>query len=86
MADAATVLALDLGTSSVRALVFDDRGAALPDVLARRPTSLELTDEGKAELDPDEVVAAVGECLDELAGRGSWTRSSTWPPPAPGTR
>ena len=70
MADAATVLALDLGTSSVRALVFDDRGVALPDVLARRPTSLEITDEGKAELDPDEVVAALGECLDELAGRG----------------
>jgi gluconokinase len=66
----ARVLALDLGTSSVRALVFDDRGVALPDVLARRPTSLEITDEGKAELDPDEVVAAVGECLDELAGRG----------------
>lgn len=69
MADA-RVLALDLGTSSVRALVFDDRGVALPDVLARRPTSLEITDEGKAELDPDEVVAALGECLDELAGRG----------------
>jgi gluconokinase len=66
----ARVLALDLGTSSVRALVFDERGAALPDMLARRPTSLELSDEGKAELDPDEVVAAVGECLDELAGRG----------------
>jgi gluconokinase len=66
----ARVLALDLGTSSVRALIFDDRGVALPGVLARRPTSLEITDEGKAELDPDEVVAAVGECLDELAGRG----------------
>jgi gluconokinase len=63
----ARVLALDLGTSSVRALVFDDRGVALPGVLARRPTSLAISDEGKAELDPDQVVAAVGECLDELA-------------------
>ena len=69
MADA-RVLALDLGTSSVRALVFDDRGVALPDVLARRPTRLDITDEGKAELDPDGVVAAVGEYLDELAGPG----------------
>ena len=69
MADA-RVLGLDLGTSSVRALVFDDRGVALPDVLARRPTRLDITDEGKAELDPDGVVAAVGECLDELAGPG----------------
>jgi gluconokinase len=66
----ARVLALDLGTSSVRALVFDERGAAVPGLLARRPTHLDITDEGKAELDPDEVVAAVGECLDELAGRG----------------
>jgi gluconokinase len=66
----ARVLALDLGTSSVRALVFDGGGVALPDVLARRPTHLELTDDGKAELDPDEVVAAIGECLDELAARG----------------
>jgi len=66
----ARVLALDLGTSSVRALVFDDRGAPLPDVLARRPTHLDITDEGKAEIDPDQVAAAIGECLDELDGRG----------------
>jgi len=64
------VLALDLGTSSVRALVFDRRGVALPGVLARRPTSLAIADDGKAELGPDQVVAAVGECLDELADRG----------------
>ncbi|HET7517638.1 MAG TPA: FGGY family carbohydrate kinase, partial [Actinomycetes bacterium] len=63
-------LALDLGTSSVRALVLDGHGVALPGMLARRPTSLEIDDEGKAELDPDEVVAAVGECLDELAAKG----------------
>jgi gluconokinase len=64
------VVALDLGTSSVRALAFDERGAAVPGALARRPTHLELSDDGRAELDPDQVVAAVGECLDELAGRG----------------
>jgi gluconokinase len=66
----ARVLALDLGTSSVRALVFDERGAAVPGVLARRPTHLDISDEGKAELDPDEVVGALTECLDELAGSG----------------
>jgi gluconokinase len=66
----ARVLALDLGTSSVRALVFDERGGAVPGVLARRPTHLDISDEGKAELDPDQVVRALGECLDELAGGG----------------
>jgi gluconokinase len=65
----ARVLGLDLGTSSVRALVFDGRGVAVPGVLARRPTHLELGDDGKAELDPDGVVAAVEACLDELAER-----------------
>jgi gluconokinase len=63
------VLALDLGTSSVRALVFGDRGGAVPGLLARRPTHLDISDEGKAELDPDGVLAAIGECLDELAGQ-----------------
>jgi gluconokinase len=43
-------------------------------MLARRPTHLDITDEGKAELDPDGVVAAVGECLDELNGRGELDR------------
>ena len=64
------VVALDLGTSSVRALLFEERGAPVPGVLARRATRLEIADDGKAELDPDQVVAAVGECLDELAGGG----------------
>jgi len=66
----ARVLGLDLGTSSVRALVFDERGAAVPGVLARRATHLDISDEGKAELDPDELVGALGECLDELAAGG----------------
>jgi len=64
------VLAIDLGTSSVRALVFDQDGRAVPDVLARRPSGLRVDDHGTAELDPDGVVEAVGACLDELAERG----------------
>jgi gluconokinase len=64
------VLALDLGTSSVRALVFGGDGEAVPDAIARRSTRLEISDDGRAELDPDEVLAAAGDCIDELAGRG----------------
>jgi gluconokinase len=64
------VLALDLGTSSVRALLFDRQGRALPDAIARRPTRLEVDDDGRAELDPEAVLAALGECLDELSERG----------------
>jgi len=64
------VLALDLGTSSVRALLFDHRGRAVPDALARRPTRLEVDDDGRAELDPEAILAALGECIDELSERG----------------
>jgi gluconokinase len=64
------VLALDLGTSSVRALLFERDGRAVPDALARRATRLEIDDDGRAELDPDAVVAAIGDCLDELSQRG----------------
>jgi gluconokinase len=65
-----TVLALDLGTSSVRALAFTGDGEPVPGVLARRPTHLEIDDDGRAELDPDEVLAAVGDCIDELTAQG----------------
>ncbi|HZC99895.1 MAG TPA: FGGY family carbohydrate kinase [Actinomycetes bacterium] len=68
------VLALDLGTSSVRALLFDRHGRAVPDALARRATRLEVADDGRAELDPGAVVAAVCDCLDELSQRGQLRR------------
>jgi gluconokinase len=64
------VLALDLGTSSVRALLVSGDGEPVPDALARRPTNLEIDDDGRAELDPDEVVAALGDCIDDLAAQG----------------
>jgi gluconokinase len=64
------VLALDLGTSSVRALLFGGDGEPVPEALARRPTHLEIGDDGRAELDPDEVVEAIGDCIDELSARG----------------
>ncbi len=78
------ILALDLGTSSVRALVFDGRGEAVEGPMARRATRLEVDDAGKAELDPEAIVAAVGQCLDELATAGHLDRvgdvaiSSAW--------
>lgn len=68
--DEGRVLALDLGTTSVRALLFDQAGRELPGVLARRPSGLRVADDGTAELDPDGAVDAVAACLDELAERG----------------
>jgi gluconokinase len=69
--DDGRVLALDLGTSSVRALIFDGEGRPVPGAIARRPTRLLLGEDGKAELDPEAMVALVGACLDELAAAGA---------------
>jgi gluconokinase len=66
------VLALDLGTSSVRAMVFDDQVRARPEALARRGFDLSIAadDSGTATLDADEYLAALVACIDELAKAG----------------
>src|SRR5262245_45649480 len=70
MADG-NILALDLGSSSVRTLVLDgDTLDAVPDALARRDVRLLQSPDGAAELDPDDYVEAVISCLDELTAAG----------------
>lgn len=67
---AMNILALDLGTSSVRGLVLDPAAAPLPGALARRPVGIQLGDDGTATLDGPGYLAALIECLDELAAGG----------------
>ena len=65
------VLALDIGTSSARAALFDSQGALLPGTLVRAGYRLRTTEDGSAELDPEELARAVEELIDravELAG------------------
>ncbi|HEY2948652.1 MAG TPA: FGGY family carbohydrate kinase [Micromonosporaceae bacterium] len=64
------ILALDLGTSSVRALVLDAAGIPLPGALARRPVAVAVDDDGTATLDGPSYLAALVDCLDELATAG----------------
>jgi gluconokinase len=61
------ILALDLGTSSVRGLVLDQAAAPLPGALARRRVRVQLGDDGSGTLDGPGYLAALIECLDELA-------------------
>lgn len=61
------VLALDLGTSSVRAALFDARGKRLPGTLAQRLNVLKTSQDGRAELDPFELLRQVKSCLKEAA-------------------
>ncbi|MFC0863254.1 FGGY family carbohydrate kinase [Sphaerimonospora cavernae] len=65
------VLALDLGTSSVRAVVQEDSKEPAKEgrrrvALARRPVRLRVDDGGRAVLDPDEYLDGLAACLDEV--------------------
>ncbi|MGN9766551.1 FGGY family carbohydrate kinase [Micromonospora sp. SD12] len=64
------ILALDLGTSSVRGLVLDTDARPLPGALARRRVSLVVHDDGTGTLDGPGYLACLAECLDELAAGG----------------
>jgi gluconokinase len=64
------VLALDLGTSSVRALVLDATATPVPGALARRPARVQVGRDGAGTLDPARYLAALVECLDELSAAG----------------
>lgn len=64
------ILALDLGTSSARAMVVNEKGTPVPAAYARRKVSVAATADGAGTLDGPDYLAVVVECLDELAGDG----------------
>src|SRR5216683_5008927 len=59
------VLALDIGTSSVRALLFDATGNAVPNVLAQHTYNLNTSGEGEVSVDADLLVDLVSKTIDE---------------------
>ncbi|HEX6499500.1 MAG TPA: FGGY family carbohydrate kinase [Micromonosporaceae bacterium] len=61
------LVALDLGSSSVRAVAVDEDGA--PVALARRKVTLHAGPDGSGTLDPDDYLAGLVACLDELHPR-----------------
>ncbi|MFC3500105.1 FGGY family carbohydrate kinase [Micromonospora krabiensis] len=64
------ILALDLGTSSVRGLVLDADTQPMPGALARRKVSLAIGDDGTGTLVGPGYLACLLECLDELSEGG----------------
>ena len=64
--DTPLIVALDIGTTSVRALVYDALGRRLPELHASRPSPLHTTADGGAEMDPEALVAAAVACLAEV--------------------
>jgi len=66
------VMALDVGTSSARARVFDASGRALPEAGGHVAYEPRATADGGVELDADELLAAATSAIDAaLAGCGS---------------
>ncbi|MEQ7128969.1 FGGY family carbohydrate kinase [Actinopolymorpha sp. B11F2] len=71
MSAAGKILALDLGSSGVRAVVYDERAEPVPDARARRPLEPEQDDDGRAELDPKAYLDGLVACVDELSDAGA---------------
>ena len=66
------VVALDVGTSSARARVFDAEGRALPGAEGHVAYEPSTTPDGGVELDPGALLEAVADALDRgLAGAGA---------------
>lgn len=59
------ILALDAGTSSARALLFDASGAAVPQVHAQRTYELTTSEAGEISVDADALVATLADAIDE---------------------
>src|SRR5438445_11727990 len=58
------VLALDLGTSSVRAVVYDPRGAMLEKTLTDLPYKVRTTDADEVSSDPDVLIKLIAQSID----------------------
>lgn len=59
------VLALDIGTSSTRCMVFESSGQPVDRLISQVRYDLGTDHKGRAELDSDELVASIAECVDE---------------------
>jgi gluconokinase len=60
------ILALDIGTSSVRAVLFDSTGAAILGMVSQLSYELLTSDDGKIAVDADLLVRVVAQSIDEL--------------------
>ncbi|MGI8639374.1 MAG: gluconokinase [Pyrinomonadaceae bacterium] len=60
------ILALDIGTSSVRAALYDCRANVLPATMVKNERAVEMTEDGGAEIDAAEAFAQVVKAIDDV--------------------
>ncbi len=63
------ILTIDIGTSSVRAVLFDRLGRAVQGVEARQGHEIRTRPDGASEADPDALLELVFQCLDQIVSR-----------------
>lgn len=60
------ILALDIGTSSVRAAIYDFSGNVLPETVVKKERTVHFTEDGGAELTAEEGFSQVCQAIDEV--------------------
>lgn len=70
-AEGPLIVALDVGTSSLRASLYDAQGRAIPGARASEGTPLRVTPDGGAEIDPGELLTAVVRAVAALRERAA---------------
>ena len=60
------IVSIDVGSSSVRALLFDSSARQMEGYGAQLPYRIQTTSDGGAEIDPDTLADLTIDCLDEL--------------------
>jgi gluconokinase len=63
--EAPLILALDVGTSSTRTLLFDAKGASVSSVHAQQQYKLNVSGEGEVSVDADELFKVVVQTIDD---------------------
>jgi len=62
-------LAIDIGSSSTRALLYDASGTAIDGVVAQERYELRAAADGTSEDDPDAAIARIARCVDAVLSR-----------------
>lgn len=68
------ILGLDIGTSSVRAALYNDRGEMIPETFVKNDRSLDTTREGGFEIDADVALKQTIAAVDDVLARAANVR------------